>query len=218
MEDAIKSRKSTRVFSDKPVTKQILQRLLESIRWAPSWGNTQPWQLAVVSGQRLDRLRNANLACLNQGLPPQPEMPMPQQWPAKYKARYQAAGKAVLDSMNIERSDGDARATYYQHMYRYFEAPVLLLFLLDSHLSPEYSMLDLGMMVQSAALSCESHGLGSCMMAIAAYYPQAVRTVIDLPKDTRIVLGMAVGYPNETAPLNNLPRQREQMAQLTHWY
>lgn len=48
MLDLIKSRRSIRDFVEKPIPAEVLHSLLEAIRWAPSGGNNQPWQVVVV--------------------------------------------------------------------------------------------------------------------------------------------------------------------------
>ncbi len=50
MEDLFKRRRSIRRFQDKPVTDETLAELLEAVRYSPSWGNLQCWELVVVRG------------------------------------------------------------------------------------------------------------------------------------------------------------------------
>ncbi len=44
----IKGRRSIRLYEDKDVSDELLNQVLESIRWAPSWANTQCWEVVVV--------------------------------------------------------------------------------------------------------------------------------------------------------------------------
>ncbi|MGE5892530.1 MAG: nitroreductase family protein [bacterium] len=46
--DAIRTRRSTRRFSDKPVEEEKLRAVLEAVRMAPSWANMQCWRFIVV--------------------------------------------------------------------------------------------------------------------------------------------------------------------------
>ncbi|MGI6452196.1 MAG: nitroreductase family protein [Syntrophomonadaceae bacterium] len=46
--ECIKTRRSIRNFSDQPIHDNVLEELLEAVRWAPSWANTQCWELIVV--------------------------------------------------------------------------------------------------------------------------------------------------------------------------
>ena len=49
--EAIKGRRSIRQFTDEPIEKDKLERLLEAARWAPSGGNLQRWRFVVVTSQ-----------------------------------------------------------------------------------------------------------------------------------------------------------------------
>ena len=49
--DIIKKRRSIRRYQDKEVPPEILDQILESIRWSPSWANTQCWEVIVVKDQ-----------------------------------------------------------------------------------------------------------------------------------------------------------------------
>jgi nitroreductase len=49
VQDAILSRRSIRKYTDDSVAQEDLNALLEAIRWAPSWANTQSWEVIVVT-------------------------------------------------------------------------------------------------------------------------------------------------------------------------
>ena len=49
--NAIKSRQSVRKYSDKPISDEVLNNILEAGRLAPSWVNVQPWKFIVVKSQ-----------------------------------------------------------------------------------------------------------------------------------------------------------------------
>lgn len=46
--EAIKSRRSVRAFTDEPVSREEVMKLIDAARWAPSAGNIQPWEFIVV--------------------------------------------------------------------------------------------------------------------------------------------------------------------------
>ena len=54
--EAIRSRRSIRSFKPDPVPGEVLEKLLETCRWAPSAQNTQPWDLVVLSGQVMEKI------------------------------------------------------------------------------------------------------------------------------------------------------------------
>jgi nitroreductase len=51
--EAIFARRSIRQYTDKPVSKQDVQTILEAGRWAPSGLNNQPWRFAVVQDSKI---------------------------------------------------------------------------------------------------------------------------------------------------------------------
>lgn len=46
--DIIKNRRSIRKYEDKPVPEELLNQVLESVKWAPSWANSQCWEIVVI--------------------------------------------------------------------------------------------------------------------------------------------------------------------------
>ncbi len=54
--EAIKGRRSVRRFKSQPVSKEILQKILEAAIWAPSGMNRQEWYFAVVQGEKKEAL------------------------------------------------------------------------------------------------------------------------------------------------------------------
>jgi len=49
----IKGRRSIRKYQDKDVSEEALNQILESVKWSPSWANTQCWEVIVVRDQGL---------------------------------------------------------------------------------------------------------------------------------------------------------------------
>jgi nitroreductase len=49
--NVIKERRSIRKYQERDVPEELLNQVLESIRWAPSWANTQCWEIVVVKDQ-----------------------------------------------------------------------------------------------------------------------------------------------------------------------
>ena len=46
--EAIRTRRSVRKYAPDPVPDELLRQVLEAARWAPSWANTQCWEVVVV--------------------------------------------------------------------------------------------------------------------------------------------------------------------------
>ncbi len=67
--EAVDSRRAVRAFSDKPVSKEILERVLAAATRAPASGNLQPWHVYVVTGEPLAELKRRATARARAGDP-----------------------------------------------------------------------------------------------------------------------------------------------------
>jgi len=213
----VTTRRSIRRFKPDPVPESLLREILEAARWSPSWGNTQPWEISVVTGAALDRFRKANRQHLLDGVIPDPDTPMPDAWHEPLKQRYGDVGKQVLTALEIPRGDKEARLRYAGDMFALFSAPSLLLFCVDRGIPREYAMLDTGAIVQTVCLLAHARGLGSCILAASVRYPALIREIIPIPETKAVIIGVAVGYPDGEAPVNQFTRERANPDEFTLW-
>ncbi|MCK9363560.1 MAG: nitroreductase [Syntrophales bacterium] len=214
---AVTTRRSIRKFKADAVPESLIREILEAARWSPSWGNTQPWEIVVVTGEKLEKFKNANQQLQREGALPQPDTTMPATWPEAIKQRYNDIGKRVLTALNIPRGDKEARQRYYSDMATLFGAPAMLLFCLDKEIAREYGMLDIGAILQTTCLLAHDRGLGTCILSATVLYPSMVREIIPLPSSKAIIMGAALGYPAAGTPVNEFERERAPLDSVTLW-
>ncbi len=217
LKEAVKNRRSIRSFSSRPLEKVIIEEIISDALWAPSWGNTQPWEIIVITGDLLATFKEENRHAAMSGKQPDPDIPMPLEWPEINKNRYRDVGKRTLEALSIPRDDADARLNFYGHMLRLFDAPVLLLITVDKAISLEYSMLDAGLFIQTLCLLAHERGLGTCIMAVAVQYPDILRTLFEIQDTKRIVIGAALGWPDQGSPANTFERARGNRDEFVRW-
>lgn len=217
LKKAVKGRRSIRKFKPDAVSRTAIEEIMADARWSPSWGNTQPWEFYVLTGRPLAEFKRRNYEQSLSGALPSPDVPMPEKWPVAMKERYGALGRIVLESLGIPREDREARNRYYLGMTGLFDAPCLLVACLPRELRVEYGMLDIGLITQTICLLAYDRGLGSCIMAAAVVYADLLRDIAGIPDDRRVVVGVALGYPDETYPLNHFARPRASWEEFTHW-
>ena len=203
--EAVTSRRSVRAFLDKPVPYEVIRRVMDTARWAPSGCNYQPWQAAILTGQPLADFR-ALIA----------DKPMGQleySWDApgahpEYKERLNGISKGMFEAMGIARDDGPARMAAMLRNKTSFDAPCLLLCYFPKFmLEPQWS--DTGMWLQTIALLLREEGLDSCFQEFMAFYAGQVREFLGLdPDGTMFFCGMAIGYRDPDAPVNAFARER----------
>lgn len=214
----IRNRQSTRAFLKKDVEHEKIVRILDTARHAPSGANTQPWQVAVLSGKKKIELQELIEKAFRQGQKGVRDYNYyPQSWLPPYNRRRTDCGKQLYDALGIERQDKARRMDQWIANYRAFDAPVMVLFFIDSSLEIG-SYLDYGMFWQSLMLAAMEEGLATCPQAALAEYPQIVRTFLNYPENSLLLGGMALGYADESAPVNSYRTPREEVESFTRFF
>ncbi|MBN2254779.1 MAG: nitroreductase [Deltaproteobacteria bacterium] len=217
MEEAITGRRSIRKFKNEAVPREVIASILDTARWAPSWGNTQPWQFYVITGEPLEAFRKANRDEIAGGKVFAPDVSIPEIWPDHLKKRYGETGKILLGALGIAREDKEGRNNFYGEMALLFGAPALIIACIPRESSVEYAMLDIGLVVQTICLLAHGKGLGTCIMAAAIGFPKLLRSIASIPEELRITVGIALGYPDGDAPINTFSRVRAELPDLVQW-
>jgi nitroreductase len=216
--DVVRGRRSIRKFKPDQVPESLVSEILDEARWSPSWGNTQPWEFYVVTGEPLAKFKAANCAKLDQGVPAAPDIRMPENWTAQLKKRYSAVGKSTLDALGLARDDAAGRIEYARFMFNLFEAPCLIAACIDSRSSSiEYAMLDVGLITQTICLLAHNRGLGTCIMACAVRFPSALKDILPASENKLMAVGIALGYPDLKASVNNFERERAPIEEGVIW-
>ena len=215
---ALHSRFCARAFLDTPVAETLVRDILEAARWAPSGVNTQPWQVAVLQGATKAMLTQRLLAMREQAIQPNPDYAYyPETWVEPYRMRRLVCGNGLYSALGIAREDKDRQKIAWENNYRFFGAPVGLLFFVDKQLN-QGSWLDMGMFLQNVMLAAKSLGLDTCPQASLAEYPDVVRALLNLPDTLAVVCGMSLGYADPTQPVNQYRLPREVVDAFTRWY
>jgi len=217
LQEAILGRRSIRQFLPEPVSDELIKELIAKSLWSPSWGNTQPWEIVVGTGESLAEFKRKNREAFLQGRTSTTDVPMPQVWPDRNKLRYKELGKSVLGSLSIPREDQQARMDHFAWMFTLFEAPAVVIFILDKTLLLEYAMLDIGLILQTFCLLAHDKGLGTCILAASVMYPEIAREVFSIPETKRLVMGAALGWPDTEARVNSFQRNRGKLEEFVSW-
>ena len=216
--EAIRNRKSTRAFLDKAVPDEVITTVLECARWAPSGVNSQPWQVAVVTGETKRQLGNALAKQRANGETPRQDYNYyPTQIEEPYISRKRACGHALYSALGIKRNDIETRKAQWMKNYLGFGSPVALLFFIDAILE-KGSWVDMGMFIQNVMLAARGFGLETCPQAALAEYPDVIRNILNIPDSKKLICGMALGYADYDDPSYQYRTEREPVENFTQWY
>ena len=195
-------RRSVRAFLPDAVGDDLLHRLLQSARQAPSGANLQPGSFIHVRGLARERLSAELVAAFRAG---QQEVEdyayFPKPMPSLLRRRQVAAARALYGALGIAREDRIARDGQFERNFRFFDAPVALLITIDRDFGSGGYM-DLGMAIYGLMLAAEAEGLSTCAIGAMATYPGLIRRTLGLDEKETLVCGMAIGYADAAAPVN----------------
>ena len=140
-------------------------------------------------------------------------------WPKEsvYRNRQMGLAKQLFSLMDIPREDSVKRAWWLERGFRFFDAPVAIIVVTDKSLSESGPLFDIGAVVQNFCLAALKYGLGTCIEDQGVLYPQVARDMAGIPDSKRIIIAIAMGYPDWDFPANNVVSTREPVENITTW-
>ena len=221
---AIESRFSARAFLPKPVPRELLQDILRVASRAPSGTNTQPWKVYVLTGASRDELV-AKVCAAHDALAADPSLAgqyreeydyYPSQWVSPYIDRRRENGWGLYGLLGIGKGDKEKMHAQHQRNFRFFDAPVGLMFTIDRVMG-RGSLMDYGMFLQNIMLSARARGLHTCPQAAWNGFAKIILPHIGAGPDEMMVCGMSLGYADESDKVNTFHTPRVATEDFTHW-
>ena len=221
---AIDTRMSARAFTNQPVPRELITQLLELAARAPSGTNTQPWKVYVLQGQSRDSLV-AKVCAAHDEVRAHPEKAdqyreaydyYPEKWVSPYIDRRRENGWSLYGLLGITKGDKDKMHAQHQRNYRFFDAPVGLMFTLDKVMG-RGSLVDYGMFLQTLMLAARGMGLHTCPQAAWNGFANIILPHIGAGEDEMLVCGMALGYADDADIVNTFRTPREPVDSFTRW-
>ncbi len=221
---AITSRMSTRAFTPQPVPRQTLTELLQVASRAPSGTNTQPWKVYVLQGNSRATLID-KVCAAHEAMRTNPALAAeyreeydyyPEKWISPYIDRRRENGWGLYGLLGINKGDKEKMHLQHQRNYKFFDAPVGLMFTMDRVMG-RGSLMDYGMFMQNIMVAARGHGLHTCAQAAWNGFSKIILPHIGATADEMLVCGMALGYADETDIVNTFDTPRVPVDEFTHW-
>ena len=216
VDEAIASRRSLRAFHPTAIPQEEIETILKVAARTPSGTNMQPWKVYVTTGETKERLSQAVLSAFNdpEYKPEQTYKYYPTPFFEPYLTRRRTVGWDLYSRLGIEKGDGARMHAQHGENYRFFGAPVGLMFTMDKRLEIG-SWLDYGMFLQNVMTAARARGLDTCPQAAWPPFAPVIRKVLDIPEGETIVCGMALGWKDGTKIENTLVPEREPVEAFT---
>jgi nitroreductase len=211
--DVIKSRKSVRSYTSQDVPIELIREILEVSSRSPSGSNTQPWNVYVLKGTSKETLSKNIITEFEKETAEErkrkilPFQYSPLKWIQPYTNRRVEIAEKMYTALEIEYEDTVKRQEHYRSNFRFFGAPVGLLFTMDSRLASG-SLLDYGMFLENIMLLAQNYGLATCSIGFFSEYPNPIVETLKLNNNELVLCGMAIGYENIESPVNHLQTPR----------
>ncbi len=222
--DAINTRMSARAFTQQEVPRQVLEDLLQLSARSPLGTNTQPWKVYVLQGQSRNDLVT-KVCAAHDAIRANPELAAeyreeydyyPEKWVSPYIDRRRENGWSLYGLLGIGKGDKDAMHAQHQRNYKFFDAPVGLMFTLDKVMG-RGSLVDYGMFLQNIMLAARAYGLHTCPQAAWNGFAKIILPHIGAQDNEMLVCGMALGYADASDKVNTFHTPRVPAAEFTHW-
>lgn len=221
--EGIRGRRSIRSFKSDPVPRKILEEILDIARWSPNSSNMQSWGCIVLGGKLMEEVKDEIEKKTKEGWDGylfsnmHPEVPMPR--PTGIYRERSLAQRDTIDQHQFPPGTENLqqkRSAYMLRGSRFYGAPNAIIVYTEKSLYPK-SLFDTGLLSQTICLAAHKYGLGTCIMSMVLYWPEVIRERIAVPDGKVLVVGIAIGYPDD-ALVNSAPRKREPVDAFTQWY
>ena len=205
-ERVIFKRRSVRLYKKKKVSRELIARVIEAGRFAPSAGNNQPWKFVVIDNP--DILAMLNKKC-KASLYKVSALTLPKPWinkktPGDKNADLAMWQKAVLPLLTkVKTGDTEPRArgginaaSSDPNYDIFFGAPAVILLLADKRGIGSVE-LDTGIAGQTMVLAAHSLGLGTCWVSLAKAigFDKKLCRKLGIEEPFKIISSLTLGYP-----------------------
>ncbi|MFD0704944.1 nitroreductase [Alloscardovia venturai] len=208
--DVVESRHSVRDFEDKPLPEYIVRKIARVAQHTPTWVNSQPTKIYIVSGDAAKRLRERFREAHSQGVDTAAEIqPLNRdQWP-------QWNQNAMAQwTTEFKETFKPGQVNFYELQNNLFRAPTFAFFTVGQNLS-EWSTFDAGAFVNSFVLAAKNEGVDSIIAYVLVTYPAIVREIAQIPNDEKLIVGVALGYAS-SHPINTFIPSRIPVDDVLH--
>ncbi len=211
--ETIRERRSARAFKPGLISKETIEEILRLTINAPSANNLQPWEFVVVMDKEKDRLsrkliktfKEKQISCGSGAVKPLPDA-------------LRRRGIQTLESMKpyVERIGITVDNFINEGSCNFYGAPVAIIICLDDCFSAR-QMVDVGTAVGYLVLAAHAFGLATCPIGLIADYSDEIKDLLNIPENKKVVIGIALGYPDWDNPISQFKSSRDDLGKLVRW-
>ena len=209
----IRERRSARAFQPVSIPREKVEEILRLTINAPSANNLQPWEFVVVMDEEKDRLsrrlikayKEKQISCGSGAVKPLPKA-------------IRQRGVQTLEAMKpyAEKIGSSVDSFINEGSCNFYGAPVAIIICLDDCFSAR-QMVDVGTAVGYLVLAAQASGLATCPIGLIADYADEIKELLNIPENKKVVIGVALGYPDRENPMSQFKSSRADLSELVRW-
>lgn len=215
LDELMRRRHSCRAFLPDPVPRDTIARILTTAGRAPSWCNSQPWQVVVTSGAETDRFRAALQAAAREG-GGGPDLPFPKTYSGACLDRRRDCGWRLYEAVGVARGDRAGSARQMMENFALFGAPHVAILSSPAELGV-YGVLDCGGFVTAFTLAAEAQGLASIPQAAVAGFGALLHQWFGIGADRTILCAISFGHADRAHPANSFRTGRAGLSEIAEF-
>lgn len=188
--EVVNKRRSVRNFKAEEIPVDVLKDVVRTAERAPSWENSQPWNVYIATGETLKKIKAIWTEKYKEKTKGSPDMPTGHR--TNFSKRSQ---KSMEDFMcAVAEHSGDPKIEHFLKMNEVlFNAPALV-YLTLSKGHTGWPIYDLGGFGLALMLAAKDRGLDSIPAYEIVKFPAELRPLLSVPDDEEIIMGIALGY------------------------
>lgn len=187
--EIIKRRRSIRKYKAIPIDKKTVRSVLEAANWAPSNGNSQPWEFVVVQGEYKEEICSV----------------------------FYEYAKGYIPSATYINEEDKSRMLHYAKDFGGAPCHIVVTYPKDPDpCKREEAMQACCAAIQNMLLQAESMGLGTVWISAPLKDSEKVKSIVSLSDDRMIAGIIPLGYPDihPMAPSRKDPDMQEKVSWL----
>jgi nitroreductase len=214
LEKAIDGRRSIRAFKPDPISREIIENILNLVIKAPSAINLQPWEFIVAMDEEKDRLsrkliksyKEKQISCSPGNVKPLADT-------------FSKRGLASVELMtpSLAKMGQEFNRFINEGSCNFYGAPTAIILCLDNAFS-KARLVDVGIAVGYFVLVAQSLELGTCTIGLINAYEEEIKEVLNIPENKDVVIGIALGYPDLKSPANEFKTPRDSLDSFVRWF
>lgn len=212
--EAIKQRKSIRSFTKEVPPKTLILECLEAASWAPNPTSQQPWQFIVLSGDSLKKATES----IKKSYSSAAGKTAPQLIENSENSRIleQRKKENFSEMLGFLKEQNADMTSLGEGNFNFHQAPLAIIFATYPYKDQNYMKSTLSAM-QTFMLAATARGLGTCWANAVSICQDAIKKELGLQDELILVDGISVGYPEKESPINNVPRHRLPIEDVSIW-